>query len=424
MGNGSPPFHVFPFLANQFPRDLFLFARLSTWAAAAFILSFILFILFLTRTHLTREDKNARFFTRAFFIALIIIFPGMHYFGILPITDVSDFIRKPGVVKIFPTERGLDAKNTIREDSITAVLPDPEERGALLASTGNTIIKIDIRGRCSKIARLSHNADILSYDQWRRSIFAVDSQKSLLSIIPAYGTGHERALSIRTDWSGQVRAVLPFDNIFYIMYDGRPGISEFGTDSGSQNSGIQFLQPRAISFRTGGWGLGAHRPSRALFALAGALGTSRKCAILQIDPARFTTVRMGVLPDSGAAFLLHPSLPLAYMGSFDRNVIYEINLSSFKVRRALPGPASCRSLALDIRRNILFSSGYFSGKLVAVDLSSGEILRKNTTGARIMDIEIDSFGQYLYTATTKGVFRTDISSYTGIVPEASVAPER
>jgi len=416
LGAGPLPFYKLPFILNQFPRDLLLFARLSAWAAAAAILIFILAVLYITRKSLESPptSKYARFFTRVAFFALVVCFSAAHYLPVLPISDSSGFERRAGVTRIFPSSGRPFAGFGIDPDAIAAVLPDQDTTGAILVSSGNTIVRIDGKGNCSPFARLKHDADILAADPWRRSIYAADAESADLTIIPASKTEREKTVSVRTDWSRAPRALLPFDNIFYVLYDGRPGIAEFDTDTLSQNSGIQFLQPRAISFRTGGWGLGAHRPSRTLFALAGALDASHKSVLLQFDPERFTTVGMGTLPDSGAAFAVHPSLPLAYMGSFHKNKLYEIDLPTMRVRRMLPGPASCRALALDRQRNILFASGRFGGRLVSVDLNSGEILRSDATGARTIDLRLDEQNKFLYLASSSGIYRIDIASYTGV----------
>lgn len=223
----------------------------------------------------------------------------------------------------------------------------------------------------------------------------------------------DHKFSLETDWSARPRVIVPFGNLIYVLYSEQPGIAEFDTETRSQEAGLRFLRPRAIAFRTGGWGLAAHKPTGALYAVAGAADQYGRSVLLKIDPFRFVTIAVGTLPDSGPGFIAHPEKPTAYSTSFFKPKIYEIDLNTLQVIRVLHGPPACRALALDTRRNLIYAAGFYNGLFTVTDINSNKIIRSGYVGNRAVAVKLDSTGDRLYIASSDRVIRIDLPVYLG-----------
>lgn len=245
------------------------------------------------------------------------------------------------------------------------------------------------------------------------NVIALDTYNSELVSFATDSFKIDYEFSLETDWSARPRDLVPFGNLIYVLYDEQPGIAEFDIDTRSQEAGLRFLRPRAIAFRTGGWGLAAHKPTGALYAVAGAADQYGRSVLLKIDPFRFVTIAVGTLPDSGPGFIAHPEKPTAYSTSFFKPKIYEINLNTLQVIRVLHGPPACRALALDTRRNLIYAAGYYNGLFTVTDISSNKIIRSARVRGGVSAVKLDSTGDRLYIATSDRVIRVDLPVYLG-----------
>ncbi|MFA6448254.1 MAG: hypothetical protein WCX65_02200 [bacterium] len=405
--SGAVPFYRLPYLASRFPADLLMFVRDAVLPAAAFL------AVFLIAVRLASRLRAPRMFVRAFMAAIVALFAALNFSGAFPAAGGKEFSKKPGVVRMLPPRETKGGDAALRPPQINDVQPCPTLNCVWLAYE-KKLLKLDNNLKSSGYYDLAGvSPDRLAADPLRPVIYALDAKGEKAVVSGENGSGQAGVFPVKTDWGGEARAILPYGNAFYVLYDGQPGVAEFDAESGLRTGAVRFLEPRSIAFRTGGWALAVHAPSDSLYALAGPADASGKAALVRIEPERFRIVSMGVLPDAGPALALNPAKPVAYMTSFNRDNIYEIDLASLKAVRVLPGPAGARALALDTRRNILFAAGYYSGRFMATDLKTGRVLRSGAAGARASALKLDRAGKYLYVVSSRGAFRVDIDSYLG-----------
>ena len=105
--------------------------------------------------------------------------------------------------------------------------------------------------------------------------------------------------------------------------------------------------------------------------------------LFELDPATFTITRSMALDDAaGTAIAVDAAGQRLWYQASLSDALSEVNLETFTVQRELSGERFARGLAFDPVRNMLYQATYFSGKLRAFDLSTGDVAWELSIGGR------------------------------------------
>jgi len=353
-----------------------------------------------------------RLFARSFAVCLAGCFIFWHTTGILPPEKEEVFSSNPGVELIYPTENG---PAPILPSMITDI--EPCRDGRMIYFTGGRTGELFSRdlgsGAIVKKKIIDSNLLQIESDQWTHHLFVLDSAGGrLLEIEP----GTMRSLaggSILTDWGVVPHRVMPMDKQVYVTYSEMPGVAEFSARGFREYGGIQFRKTGMTTFRTGAWDLAAVREIDRLIVLAGVQGTGGSSVILGIDPIRFKASSFTVLPDSGPAMAVAPENRKAYVTSFFRRKIYEVDLVEMRLSRTLPGPRVCRAIVYDPSRRLLYAAGRFDGVLEVIDTASGKRINSEYACRKIETLELDEKRDRLWLSCVKGIYSIELSEYIG-----------
>jgi outer membrane protein assembly factor BamB len=134
--------------------------------------------------------------------------------------------------------------------------------------------------------------------------------------------------------------------------------------------------------------------------------------LFEVDPDSMTVLRSMPLDDVvGTALLLDPEAGTIYYQSGVRDALFEIDLASWRVMRTFDGEIHARRLALDRERRALYVLGHLSGRVLALDLVSGERRWTRDVGGRPHGLALD--GDQLWVNSFAGLFRLHLPTIWG-----------
>ena len=379
---------VVPFAVIRFPVDLMCFARMSPSAAIIFAGVFACLAVAATRF------ERKRFVSRAALLAVAALFYAAFAFGVLPFGGEA-FKGARGVEKI--------------ADYASDVQPAPEGgKGVWIADAKRgSIVRISADGKKKEMLELKGiSCDMLAGGGADSVVYAAESATAKAF---AFSDGGAAQMNLATDRGGVLNGVLPYDYKLYTLYDLKPGVAEFDARTGEETGGIDFMNPRATAFRTGGRALAWSEPAETLFVLAGEADVKGDALLLAIDPLRFKITAMALMPGGGYAMAANPGAMTVYVADAHRPRIYEVDLREMKAVRTLDGPTGARAMAFDAKRKLIYAAGWYDGVLAAVDAGSGKILKKVNAGKHVRSLKVDAKMNYLYVVSSAGAFRVDLA---------------
>lgn len=134
--------------------------------------------------------------------------------------------------------------------------------------------------------------------------------------------------------------------------------------------------------------------------------------LYELDPGTFTITRSIPLNDAAGTAIAVDAVGgrLWYQASLT-DELSEVDLKTFTVSRVLAGERFARGLAFDATRNALYEITYFSGKVRAFDLASGEVRWELSAGGRPNSVTLAD--DTLWINSMAGVLSVDLAQVWG-----------
>ncbi|MBI5844656.1 MAG: PQQ-binding-like beta-propeller repeat protein [Deltaproteobacteria bacterium] len=137
--------------------------------------------------------------------------------------------------------------------------------------------------------------------------------------------------------------------------------------------------------------------------------TPGKADLIEVDPDNLEILRTLDLGWTlGTALALDEESGTLYFQSGVYNSLYAVDLKTFTVRRTYRGAVHARRLRLDLKRNAIYILDYSGGRLIALDLASGERAWELRMGGRPHGICIK--GDTAWVHSMAGAFRVDLAA--------------
>jgi PQQ enzyme repeat len=137
------------------------------------------------------------------------------------------------------------------------------------------------------------------------------------------------------------------------------------------------------------------------------IGLPGNSDILEVDPDRLVVTRTLDLHDPlGTALILDDAKGKLYYQSGIWDNLYEIDISTWKVTRTYSGEFHARRLRLDPLRPVIYILGYASGRVTALNLTTGRHLWRVKVGGRAHGMALAE--DALYVHTMAGAFRLEL----------------
>jgi hypothetical protein len=197
----------------------------------------------------------------------------------------------------------------------------------------------------------------------------------------------------------------------YATYSERPGVAEYSLRPLRLRRFINLRESGLTRFRSGVWKAALDPVRNKLFVELGMTDLRDKFLIARIDLKTFKIDGTAELPEGGLELTTIPGKRRVIATSFFSNKLYEFDMDTMKSTRVLRGPASCRNLVYDKRRELLIGTGFLNGDLRIMDFRTGRTLARANVGNKAASLFLTPGSDSLYLGSARGIFRVDMSRF-------------
>jgi hypothetical protein len=193
----------------------------------------------------------------------------------------------------------------------------------------------------------------------------------------------------------------------YLSNEINPILLKYNYHSGNL---IGQLKPNDIKYGSGMWNIKVSNKTGLMYLISYQAAQD----ILEIDPGRMEITKTlelnsdGILSQLSTCLKLDDEKGLLYFQHGGRNKLYEIDIETLQVKRTLKGEVHARHMILDRKRNVMYISSFFYGKLIALDLVSGRRLWEIKVGGKPYGMDI--YNDNLYINSRAGIVKLDLKT--------------
>jgi hypothetical protein len=234
--------------------------------------------------------------------------------------------------------------------------------------------------------------------QWEpATVLRLDSR----SLEPA---GRHRFQSGLLQW--QPTAVLGIDDLLYMTNDGVPALVVVDPARDSVRQVVNFQEMGLVD--EGGTLLDLAVDSRTRrLLIVGGPGQN----LLSFDLAtREIAATRAYFDIAGTSMAIDEEARRGYYQSGALDVIHAFDLDSLEETGQLPGEFNARDLQLDVRRNRLYVCGFFSGRVIAIDLATGRRVWERAVGGLPGGLALDARADRLWANSVAGFVEIDLQA--------------
>jgi hypothetical protein len=248
----------------------------------------------------------------------------------------------------------------------------------------------------------AHTSTILSSSWYKNKIFELD-KKNLSQI---------RSIPAQADIKYWETIELYHDaerDYIYVTTEVSPSILKYDYTSGKL---LGSIFPKNKSKLGGGFRGLALYPKTGMIYLTGYLldyDETFKYDLFEIEPHSFKinrTLNLNIHNFGATALEINDKTGLLYLQHGGNNKLYEIDIETFKVKRILKGAAGSLKMCIDQKRNIIYITAYYKGKVFAIDLNNGELCWAVKAGGKPQGMALDN--DVLYVASRLGILKIDL----------------
>ncbi len=139
------------------------------------------------------------------------------------------------------------------------------------------------------------------------------------------------------------------------------------------------------------------------------IGFGTEGNIYEFEPENLKILRMLDLKlYGGSALTIDEEKNELYFQDGGSNKLYVIDIETFKIKRIMDGSVHAVKIYIDKIRNYCYLVSYFYGKLIVLDLSTGEKIKEIRLGGKPYGLYV--YKNFLYTNSMLGVIRIDLNS--------------
>lgn len=131
--------------------------------------------------------------------------------------------------------------------------------------------------------------------------------------------------------------------------------------------------------------------------------------LFEVDPDSLDVlkhVNLGV--GAGTALAVDDDKGVLYYQSGAKDILYEVDIETFKVKRKFKSEFYARRIRLDKKRNCLYVLGFFSGTVFPIDLKTGKRPWKIRVGGKPHGMHLSN--DILWINSMAGIFRLDLET--------------
>lgn len=375
---------------------------------------------------ITVRKKIFRFVT--VFILPVLLTSGLyyHFYYMGGIGEASaEEIESQKGVEIFYTKRDFPRENyshyyyfcEINSTFPRRLYVDPEQE-AIFVNYGNTFNK-SVNERIPNILRIDLNTKETKYFLGRfirafsartDSIYVSPFHENWIYELDKKDLSVIRKIPIQVDiYPWEVMDIYQDEKngYIYVANEINPGLFKYDV-----NSGKLLGSSRLEDHVYGGsiWNIRTSYRTGKLYVITYMTGQD----LLEIDPHSFEIERkldlgiQGMLSLTATELLLDDERGVFYIQHGGLNDLYEVDMKSFKVIRVLDGEVHARCMALDKKRDIIYISSFFYGKLIALDIKTGKHLWEVKVGGK--PYGLDLYVNELYVNSRAGIVKIDLNT--------------
>ncbi|MFH1416482.1 MAG: hypothetical protein ABIH89_10410 [Elusimicrobiota bacterium] len=190
------------------------------------------------------------------------------------------------------------------------------------------------------------------------------------------------------------------DSIF-ICNDMRPALLKYDYKTCRLTNILTF-----DGFKYGGtvWNIGFSKKRKKLYLT----GFGGDADLFEIHPGTMKIAKeLDLVRHGGSALVVDEEKSLVYFQDGGSNRLFEVDLERFEVKRVLKGEIHARRIFLDKWRNALYILSYFYGRLIAVDIETGDRLWTLKVGGKAYGLAVNK--DILYVNSTAGIVKVDLN---------------
>lgn len=335
------------------------------------------------------------------------------YSGLLPVAGPSEFDDMPGVSRIYP-ERGAEARFPVwfmREFVVDTA------QDALYTTYGPAcgVVRIDLASHRAEIIEESGLIRFLQISPGSNFIYGTDWDFIDFVTITKKPFNISRRQNL---FNGEVIAI--WEHILdgknhYVGATEYPGLAKYTRDKSgtlTKTGFLNFHKLGLMKFRSATSALNMHPRTRRLYIEYGPVDESRRFGIARINPESMRVEKTVILPEGGLKFILVPEHNAIIAASFYSGNFYEIDADTMKIRSAFDGPLNSRAIVFDARRDILYATGFLTGRLQAIRYSDKKILFDVPVGKRTNGLALPPEKDTLFVGSGEGIFEVRLAEFT------------
>ncbi|MBI2890237.1 MAG: hypothetical protein HYY13_05575 [Nitrospirae bacterium] len=197
----------------------------------------------------------------------------------------------------------------------------------------------------------------------------------------------------------------------FVLSTELPAVTRLDRATLSRVAQTNFKQLGLTQFSSGAWTMALDNTSGRLFVQLGMTDLSDRFLMVELDTSSLGVRRTMDLPAGGLELKFLPDHRTLLLPDFYSDLIYELDVDAWTIRRSIPAVANARSLAYDPRRGLLFAASFMSGDLDVIRHSDGARIRRINIGSKPSSMHYDEVGEDLYVASSRGVLRLRLSEF-------------
>ncbi|MBU0767411.1 hypothetical protein KKF55_06600 [Patescibacteria group bacterium] len=334
-----------------------------------------------------------------------------YYTGFLPLYGKPSSL--PGSVEIlYPSENNrpdfplMYMRNFIID----------EEGENLYTTFGPTsgIIKLNIPTARAQVIHTRGLARSIALDEKRNQILVLDwdfAELLFYSIEP-----FEQRKSVDLFEPGSVImpwAVAAYKNRIYLNICGFPGLAVYDRQTMKRLKWLPYRRHGMTRFNYGAEEMLLDTDNDRLFVHIGPVDVKNRFSILRISLSPARIEHHAKIPEGGMGLLLANEKNSLFIPAFYSRRLYELDADTLEVKRVLEGVLNSRNVVYDPARNVLFTTGFLSGVLAAIDYDTGKIIRKIRIGKRSNALLMDVKKDVLYVGCSWGILKVNPGAFVG-----------
>jgi len=209
-------------------------------------------------------------------------------------------------------------------------------------------------------------------------------------------------------------AVQADERYIYILSAEPPALARYEKDTLEPAGTIDFRKLGFTPHSHGAYAMVMDPTGRRAFVQLGVYDLSYTFRLVRVNTETFRPEADRSVKTGSIIMTALPSKGTLLMYDYYSDSVDEYEMATMKFLRRFRGVFNCRSAALDEKRGLLYMAGAGLGELAAVEYSSGKIVRKNHMGNKAGSMFYDESGDFLLVGGGSGIYRVDLSSFTGI----------